>query len=477
MALTKAFKSYDSINHITGCYQSKYAGGTHVITEKIHGSNFSFICNGQSILCAKHGSVLTPNDSPLFHNYLNLLKKYHDQIYKIHSLIAHKNKVTLVTIFGEICGGGYPSIKEPKTLDSIGVNKPVQKGIHYCPHVDFYAFDIYLPEKKAFLPYFQIIELFKECNFRYAKPLFIGSVDEVNAWSIKDLKSAFYKEFNLHEVPDNFVEGVVIRSNDQGLKLVEEKDRQIIKKIHKKFREKIGNPNPDKYEKPCDLKDDFKTLFAKAEKEIVTYVTTNRLIHVITKHGPINKKEKLLPKITGLFVQDALNDFVKDNTILWDYFEKSDKDKLNSLVNDCAKVIINNEKNNILNDNLELGTSNVDTHIMECCEPWFTYIKEGTKTVEGRKGTPNWKKIKVGDIITFVNEQKQQFNVSVTGVNVYKTEKGKSALEWYLKKETLQRTLPDPNIQTFEDGLKVYQQWSSKTEIDKYGFLGIQLSL
>jgi len=44
-----------------------------------------------------------------------------------------------------------------------------------------------------------------------------------------------------------------------------------------------------------------------------------------------------------------------------------------------------------------------------------------------------------------------------------------------LKKETIERALPDDSIKTIEDGLAVYRQWSTQEDIEKYGFLGIQI--
>lgn len=114
-------------------------------------------------------------------------------------------------------------------------------------------------------------------------------------------------------------------------------------------------------------------------------------------------------------------------------------------------------------------------HIMECQEPWFSFIKKGIKTVEGRKGIDRWKKIKVGDTIVFTDgSDNNKFNAAVTGINVYEG-KGTDSLKNYLETETLARALP--SIKTMDDGMKVYMQWSTPEQLEKYGMLGIQVKL
>ncbi len=110
--------------------------------------------------------------------------------------------------------------------------------------------------------------------------------------------------------------------------------------------------------------------------------------------------------------------------------------------------------------------------IIECANPWFSLIKEGTKPVEGRKGTKTWIGIKVGDTLTFTDgeDTKNNFDTIVVGVNKYD---GKEALIKYLETETLARALP--GIKTIEEGMKIYHQWSTPDEITRHGFIGIQI--
>jgi len=349
---SKVFVAFESIDHVTGCYQTKYMGATHVITEKVHGSNFSFITDGTEIKAAKHSSTLGPNAD--FHNYQTVLEKYRSNICQLHALVTKIYEVGWVTIYGELFGGAYPFYKgegDPNNLQSysiqsVGIKKPVQKGIFYCPRVDFYAFDIYLPEKATFLPFEKALELFQTCKFIHAEPLFMGSVKEVDEWPLQGFKSTIYKKFNLPEYPDNIAEGIVIRSITG--------DRHILKKVTKKFREKVGNENPEKYDNPTLFNGDFKALIASAQTDITNYVTVNRLVHVLSKKGPVKGDEKQLVKIQGFLIQDVIHDFSKDYEKLWDLLEKGDKNILNNAVKQKAQGMIETHKAKILADDLSI---------------------------------------------------------------------------------------------------------------------------
>ena len=113
------------------------------------------------------------------------------------------------------------------------------------------------------------------------------------------------------------------------------------------------------------------------------------------------------------------------------------------------------------------------THDLHVSEPWFTYIKLGLKTVEGKKKSPTWEKLRKGDYLKITNG-KDWFLAEIVNINTY--EGSNDNLADYLKKETLERTLP--GIDTLEEGIKVYLtepvSWT-KEEIKKYGVMALQL--
>ncbi len=101
---------------------------------------------------------------------------------------------------------------------------------------------------------------------------------------------------------------------------------------------------------------------------------------------------------------------------------------------------------------------------IHCDDPWFSYIRQGLKPVEGRKATHSYKKITTGDFINFSNGT-ESFKALVTEIRQYES------LEAYLEDVTLAKALPGVN--TLQEGLDIYYQWSTEEKIKQYGFLGI----
>lgn len=111
---------------------------------------------------------------------------------------------------------------------------------------------------------------------------------------------------------------------------------------------------------------------------------------------------------------------------------------------------------------------------MEVSEPWFTLIYSGLKLVEGRKNSPKWSKIKVGDKIKIINEEKFYY-VRVMSIASYPSSAWEDPLLAYLQFEGLNNALP--GLVSLEEGKRVYHQWSTPEEIKQYGFIGIRVKL
>ena len=107
---------------------------------------------------------------------------------------------------------------------------------------------------------------------------------------------------------------------------------------------------------------------------------------------------------------------------------------------------------------------------IEVSSPWFEHIRNGNKTVEGRKGTPRWSLIQPGMLGSIINPiTKDEFHVKCTDVKKY------TSLQEYLETETVEKALP--GVTTIQDVISIYLQWSTLEEISRYGFLGIHLTL
>lgn len=116
---------------------------------------------------------------------------------------------------------------------------------------------------------------------------------------------------------------------------------------------------------------------------------------------------------------------------------------------------------------------------IEVSEPWFTHIREGRKPVEGRKASPTWTGVKVGDILAFHSpavlgrDPSEPFKAEVTAITKY--EPGPNALRRYLEGETLDRALP--GVESVEAGEAIclaFPGWTQEV-VDEHGMLGFQL--
>jgi ASC-1-like (ASCH) protein len=108
------------------------------------------------------------------------------------------------------------------------------------------------------------------------------------------------------------------------------------------------------------------------------------------------------------------------------------------------------------------------THSIHCQEPWYSLIKTGKKRVEGRKGSLKNRSIKVNDTILFYCGP-DSFLAKVEKIDQF------ASIEDYLKTVTLSEALP--GIHSIEEGIRIYQQWSSPHEIHSLGFLALWLIL
>lgn len=104
------------------------------------------------------------------------------------------------------------------------------------------------------------------------------------------------------------------------------------------------------------------------------------------------------------------------------------------------------------------------THELPVSEPWFSLIKLGHKTREGRINKTKSASINIGDLVLFTNNELgvfRKFTVEIKNIVYY------DDFQSYLENETLEKCLPC--IDTIEDGLKVYYKYYTKYEEYEYG--------
>jgi ASC-1-like (ASCH) protein len=103
-------------------------------------------------------------------------------------------------------------------------------------------------------------------------------------------------------------------------------------------------------------------------------------------------------------------------------------------------------------------------------EPYFTYLKNGQKTIEGRIRKGKYAEIKVGDHIMVNNTEETE----VVKTEVIDTRNYHSIKEM-LEKEEIKKLLPD--AETVDEGIKIYSKFYNLDQEKEYGLVAIEVKL
>ncbi len=303
-----------------------------VVQEKVHGSNTSFITNGQQIKFAKRTAIIADNEN--FFNYEELLERYTDKVKNLFMLIKKEfPEIDYAVIFGEFFGGCYPHKEVKKNTTMMAI----QKGVFYSPIHEFYGFDIFIVSEKNDIHQYLGVEkcnaLFEKGGFLYAKTLFQGTLDECLKYP-NAFESTIYKELGYPKIEDNICEGVVIRPLTP--KYLPNGARIMIKNKNERFAEKKQEKRRPKVEKlPVTFSQDYTLLLEKVED----YVTENRLDNVVSHIGEVSMP-KDLGKLSGMFSKDILEDFLKENSNDFYAIEKNEQKAFTKQLNLLALKVV-----------------------------------------------------------------------------------------------------------------------------------------
>ena len=294
-----------------------------VVQEKVHGSNCSFLCDGQQIQFAKRTAVVAEGED--FYQWQELAERYRERIFKVYGMLKECfSDLQSIIVYGEIFGGAYPH----KEVKRIGAMSAIQKGVYYCPGHDFYGFDIYVYtlNQAFYLDVDTANTLFAETGFLYAETLFEGTLDECLAYP-NAFPSTLYKHFSLPEIKDNICEGVVIRPKETLY--IPNGSRIIIKNKNARFAEKKGVKHAPKV--PKAITNEVAELFTIVE----AYFTEPRLDNVKSHIGEVSFP-KDLGRVSGLLAKDILEDFLKEHADAYNNLAKQEQKVLNGLLNKRA---------------------------------------------------------------------------------------------------------------------------------------------
>lgn len=269
------------------------------VTEKIHGSNFSFITNGETVECQKRTSILK---NEKFYNWQCLKEQYEENILNMFSFMNRTMGSPLETlyVYGELFGGHYPH----KDVKQYNASIKIQKGIYYHPGNEFMAFDIFAVFKDGNARWLELNEIVILCihtDIETVPLLKIGTFDECLDYS-NDFQTKVPNVFGLPEIDNNICEGVVIKPNKP---LYIGQDRIIIKNKNDKWKEKAKEPKKKK--QPIVITEDQQKYIDEYSK----YLTVPRFQNAASKIG--EPDFKLFSDFVKEIYEDAMKDFKKDN--------------------------------------------------------------------------------------------------------------------------------------------------------------------
>ena len=102
-------------------------------------------------------------------------------------------------------------------------------------------------------------------------------------------------------------------------------------------------------------------------------------------------------------------------------------------------------------------------------EPYFSFLKNGQKTIEGRIRKKWYRILKPGDHIIVHNKDNEAdiFETVVKDVRNY------SSIKEMLEKEQFKKILPD--IETVEQGIEVYRKFYTEEQEKEFGVVAIEV--
>lgn len=327
------FEKYNSIENsyrikfINKLIEEGLAQEQWVVLEKIHGGNFAIYVDKDGIRVAKRTGFIAEDES--FFNYQRVIDKHKDAIMAFYD--GYKDNVKTISgglnyemvIYGEIFGGSYPHNDVSRINDAC----KVQKGVFYSPDNEFMIFDVKLDNE--YMSAVLVEEGCRHYGLPYVPIRFKGTLEECLAQH-NEFQTSIPGLLGLPEIEDNVCEGVVIKPNKTSF--LRSGSRAIIKNKNAKFSEK---GNKDKGPRIAEvLPGNVQVVL----DEVISYVTENRLRNVISKIGEIGQKE--FGKLTGLFVTDVFEDFIKDNEDGFKDIAKDERKKINKRIGSLTANLI-----------------------------------------------------------------------------------------------------------------------------------------
>jgi len=307
--------------------KKKAQEATWIVTEKIHGANFCFICDGNTVRCAKRKAILQSEDR--FFQFQRIQERYEEKVLDLFSQMQAKEEFKTLHLYGELFGGLYEH-EEVRNLPQV---KPIQKGIQYCPDLEFYAFDILLKSEDdslRWVDYDEFCSNLSSLEFFHAKALFTGSLGECLEFNTR-FQTTVPALLNLPDIDNNFAEGIVVKSSN-NLEVIRKgkRTRAMVKIKTEEFREMAKRAESSKRKR---------TKADEAEEIFLSTMTKQRLINVLSKVGHLDQDNA--SQVIEDLVEDGRQE-MDDMTgyKLWWALKPKERDDITSKAVECATFLV-----------------------------------------------------------------------------------------------------------------------------------------
>lgn len=334
------FKKY---NEIENSYREKFISNINdmlaarelendfVVLEKVHGANFSFWYDGNELRTAKKSDFVGGEGEDFYNSHL-IKARYADNIKNLFEHFNRKfGKINDMVVYGELFGGHYPDAK--KKDPSI---KMVQKGIAYCPDLDFFAFDIKVDGE--YINADDVEMLCRAFDIFHAKILFRGKLEDCLKYP-NEFLTLIPGYYGLPDIAGNICEGVVIKPIKNAY--FRNGSRVIIKNKNEKWSEKEKKEPKEKM---------VTILCIEANRllgEALNLATENRLKNILSKwEGDVTSKD--FGRLMQLMNVDALDEFNKDHKEDFDKLPKDEQKYINKALGGKNSDIIRRNFLNII---------------------------------------------------------------------------------------------------------------------------------
>lgn len=318
-----------------------------VVTEKIHGANFCFVMDGQTIRCANRKHLLGSDED--FFQYQVVLERLRETLWQVFRLVKSSYpQVRLTSIYGELFGGYYP---HPDVQPNPSV-EPVQTGVWYSPSLEFCAFDLAIEGEEAHLPrtyvdYEQAMSFFQQAGLFYAAPLLIGSYQEALAYPL-GFRSTIPGLLGLPPLQEeNKAEGVVIKPLKTIMIATNRGSvRPVLKRKIAEFTEDKRFHQAQKWIslQPTATQSNLDLLMW----EVFNLVTENRLDSALSKLGSLKSgSPKKAQQIFNVFVEDVLDQLEKNQEAAYAALSSEERSTLLAYLQDEARKLLKARAQNL----------------------------------------------------------------------------------------------------------------------------------